>query len=150
MLTRESLSEKYDELYDKASELLKKFNPCKIENGTCFQYREALKKYEERSLRNPQYFPPEDIKAATKHYNFCCGGCKHLGPNGCMVKALYCRTWLCSSLRSDMLPMELKVGLTLIYDEAQKYHLLLFRGSKEESLRQAYTHYLWNEPHAVH
>ena len=53
----------YDNLYRAACHLIKKYNPCKIENGKC--------------------------AAGT----FCCSGCKYLTEDGCNTNALYCRVW---------------------------------------------------------
>ena len=33
------LSKKYDELYQKATDIIKKFNPCQIKGNTCFASR---------------------------------------------------------------------------------------------------------------
>ena len=61
----------YDRLYNHADKLLKRHNPCKIENGECI-------------LGKP-----------------CCNNCKHLTKDGCDVKCLMCKLHLCWKIRSD-------------------------------------------------
>jgi hypothetical protein len=75
--TLEQRSEKYDELYSRASKILEEFNPCKIENGTCIQFR-------------------------LNGENFCCDECSNLSEKGCTVQSLYCKTWLCETAAKDM------------------------------------------------
>lgn len=65
MISRYKASKIYDELYADYSALIKKYNPCKIENSKC-------------------------LRGTT-----CCVWCKHLGNNGCKVKALTCKGWFC-------------------------------------------------------
>lgn len=60
----------YDDLFEKASEVIRQHNPCQIAGGTCagsYKHDEGL----------------------------CCQGCGHLGPEGCREKSLTCRLWLC-------------------------------------------------------
>ena len=62
----ERLSSLYDELYERASLVLAKYDPCRIRDGEC--------------LRGEP----------------CCGGCDHLSEEkGCVVKSLACKLWLC-------------------------------------------------------
>lgn len=63
--------------------------------------------------------------------NWCCHGCKHHSPNGCTVEALFCKLWLCSKERAKQ--PQLYRELVLIKNA--NHQLLVFRGSKEESLR---------------
>lgn len=64
--------------------------------------------------------------------SWCCSGCKHLGPNGCTVKALACKLWLCSK-ESDR-SSKARRKLDRLVRIAAQYNLLTFRGSREESL----------------
>ncbi len=60
------MSKEYDELYNEADHILKKFNPCHIENGRCLSG-----------------LP-------------CCEDCEFLSrKNGCKEKSLACKLWLC-------------------------------------------------------
>ena len=61
---------KYDELYERASEVVRKVNPCRIKDGKC---------------------------RAGEHVEdgLCCHGCEYLGPDGCTTQALGCRMYLC-------------------------------------------------------
>lgn len=84
-ITKRFLNRKYDELYARATELLK-------QNGHC-NIRQAI---------------TDSCKVICNHYTeanntCCCRGfgtiptCKHLGKNGCRVKSLRCKLWLCES-----------------------------------------------------
>ncbi len=117
--TKEFLSNKYEELYNKASEILKKYNPCQIENDNCISGRKSIER--------------KDIYGSFK---FCCQGCKHLSPNGCTVKALYCKTWICNYLQQNGFGWgsEFAKEMREVIAEADRYDLLKFRSSKEESL----------------
>ena len=66
----EAKSKLYDALYAEAGNLLRINNPCKWKDGKCAGYKDG-----------------------------CCGGCAHLGPNGCTVEALACKLWLCHLIR---------------------------------------------------
>lgn len=72
----------YDYVYDKLDVLFKKYNPCAVRNDTCISGRNGC-------------------------INFCCDGCKHLSENGCTVKALSCKFFLCSHcIESDVFMKE--------------------------------------------
>ena len=58
----------YDRLYVIGDFLLKKHNPCKIKDGGC---------------------------AGPYRTSFCCDGCYYLTKNGCSVKCLWCKLWMC-------------------------------------------------------
>ena len=74
MLTK--YSKEYDEVYEKAQELFDKYNPCEIK-------REGSKVSCVGGLKQ-------------EGNELCCYGCGYLGKNGCTVKALDCKLWLCS------------------------------------------------------
>lgn len=61
------ISTEYDNIYDEMQALLDKHTPCKGFNG-------------------------EPCRVGS----FCCNGCRHLSDNGCTVKAMWCKFWLCS------------------------------------------------------
>lgn len=63
-----TLSEIYDELYDRADEIMRKYNPCRFSNGKC---------------------------AGGEN---CCRDCQHMASTGCTAKALACKLWLCDSI----------------------------------------------------
>lgn len=66
----EQMAKRFDELWDEADEILKKFNPCNIKNGSCF--RGFL----------------------------CCHECEFLSrTRGCREKSLACKLWLCPAAR---------------------------------------------------
>ena len=66
----------YDLLYDQADTLFKVWNPCKIKDGVCAEDR-----------------------ACKRMNRCCCGGCKYITSIGCLVRALYCKTWMCYYLQ---------------------------------------------------
>ncbi|RLC16447.1 MAG: hypothetical protein DRI24_08380 [Deltaproteobacteria bacterium] len=104
MPAKTCLRKKYDELYAKGQTIINEFNPCGKDG--C-------------------------------HFNFklhCCGGCRHLGDNGCKVKALYCKLWLCS--RAADYQKEAVIQLNKLLKEADKFNLLYIRGSKRTTLKR--------------
>lgn len=104
-------SKKYDELYLRASKILYKFNPCKIENRMC-------------------------IRGRNFGLNFCCNGCSNLSAKGCTVQSLFCRTWLCGTAAKALGKKYKRFNrlMTRIDNEAQKYGLYLYRAGKSECL----------------
>jgi hypothetical protein len=95
----------YDVLYEMADKVLKEHNPCRVENGKCLRCQKG-------------------------GHNFCCDDCQYLKDNGCSVKALYCRVWLCGSHHRGIVENE----LNFIHYIARQHGLLTFRGSKEDSI----------------
>ena len=82
----------YDKLYKIADFLLKKHNPCKFSNGKC---------------------------GGSKSHMFkegCCVGCNYLKEDGCSVKALYCKLWVCGTVNTDTLYMQLNVLKKIAFD----------------------------------
>jgi hypothetical protein len=67
----------YNELYEKASEVIRRIDPCEIRvvdgKASCFSSRNGRERAAE----------------------LCCEGCRHLTMGGCSIKALACRLWLC-------------------------------------------------------
>lgn len=118
-------SEKYDELYEKADKLLKEYNPCKIKCGSC-----------QANRIDPKYNSTNQL---------CCGGCPHW-KNGCTVKSLACKLWLCGPVQGKFPYLynknserirELAHKLEAIRNEAYKVGIpLVFRGSKEENIKE--------------
>lgn len=88
------IRKEYLRLYDEADALLQKYKSlCNHnKNGRCQDYR---------------------LHPIRKN---CCNGCQHLGKNGCKVKSLQCKVWLCWSLAKKY--PELQEGLQAIAQEA--------------------------------
>ena len=89
-LNRIALESEYDRIYDAANDALKRHNPCQIQRDeagvvSCADTR--------RSAQNKYGTPVE------KAQSLCCGGCQHLSPQGCTVKSLSCKLWLCTTIR---------------------------------------------------
>ena len=108
------LSELYDKLYDIAKEYLSIMNPCKIKDGKCARG------------------------------NFCCDGCRHLSKNGCTIKALWCKLWLCGQFYDDKYN-NLRGRLIALTRIANEYGLLQYRMSKDETFNR-----LRNTPKYMH
>ncbi|GHT13541.1 hypothetical protein AGMMS4956_09860 [Bacteroidia bacterium] len=77
----------YEQQYSIISDLLQKIDPCAItiEGGVaqCIAVREG----------------DADVDMGT----LCCTGCLHLGDDGCKVKALGCRMWLCNAAIKNLM-----------------------------------------------
>lgn len=114
----------YNNLYDRATALLKRFNPCNICDGVCERYRRGLGR------------------------NFCCSNpeCVYLGPDGCRVRALRCLLWTC---REDLIhPNNRRAFNSEMWNimiVANSFHLLVPRGSMEDSIAQACSEYTRNK-----
>lgn len=79
MISLKSLAELYDILYEQADAVLRTHNPCQFDGDRCIRDRSD-----------------GGLSRAG-----CCSEkpCDHLGPNGCKVKALRCKTFLCEYLK---------------------------------------------------
>lgn len=83
-LTRKQWKRKYYYLCAKATKLFKEYNPCKINKaGRCTDCRKG------NSLR----FTSGDMKN-------CCGQCRY-NKNGCTIKNLSCKVFLCSNMADE-------------------------------------------------
>ena len=76
--SEEALDKLHDELYKQIDLLLKKYNPCRIKEGSCYCYEKKL--HDE---------------------SFCCKRCKYLTEKGCSVQSLTCKFHLCSDMMYD-------------------------------------------------
>jgi hypothetical protein len=124
-LTRPQLEAKFDALYAAADQAMKDHDPCAVRGGQCYSMRE----FPQLHTRMP----------------FCCGGCKHLGPQGCTVESLHCRLWVCGPI--DWEQKQRKAGKTAFSPLLRKlnkltrladhYGFRIWRGTKEESIQQA-------------
>ena len=115
--TRKLLSRAYDRLYAEADALFKEYNPCQIRRTP-----------EGNSCLGGSHKPSA---------SFCCNGCRYLRKNGCGVKSLSCKLWLCHALSvNNGVPQEFKEKLQDIRKRA--YGLLYYpRMSKKASLNRA-------------
>ena len=85
----------YRRLYQAGIDLFAEFNPCEIHDGHCYDGRR---------------------EGGT---DFCCSKCDHITDTGCTAEALYCKLWLCSSLRSkSYLPREFTEQLNILIKQA--------------------------------
>lgn len=104
-----SLAKIYEELCKKADGLLQKHNPCRWD---------AVNK---------------DCARGTQG---CCNGCELLSESGCTINSLSCKLWVCPCI-SDTLPEDTRREFVRLWDVAQEYNLLTFRGGAAESIRNA-------------
>jgi len=109
----------YDSLYNRAVALMDRFNPCNVCDGVCERHRRQEGK------------------------NFCCDGCLYLGKEGCSVKALQCKLWIC---RYDLVaPVNKRAFDSIMWGlmiEAAGFNLLYARGSMEDAVAQACRYYI--------
>lgn len=115
----------YDKLFEKSKIIMDKYNPCQFNKETSLCIRDTLRK--ERGEK----------------YSICgcCGSvygninserCQHFD-EGCTVKSLSCKTWLCDVALHN-LPRKAKIELYKIEEEAKKENLWVIRASKEKTL----------------
>ena len=98
----------YSLLYAAGERILKRHNPCKVVNGKCLDG------------------------------DFCCSGCRHLSSEGCTVKCLQCKLWLCWKARKANPEVSNKLrALDII---ARRNDISFMRTSKKRSLRIAETY----------
>jgi len=96
------LSKQYDKLYNEGQKILDAYNPCMANKAVCLEGER------------------------------CCTRCRHLGINGCKIKCLICKLWLCPTAR-NINPKASK-KLFALMDKAKSLDLLHFRATKEECL----------------
>jgi hypothetical protein len=126
-LSRASLERRFDRLYEQASRLLGRHQPCAIHDGSCYSMRSDPQRHRRMKMA------------------FCCGGCAHLGPQGCTVESLHCKLFICEPLeklhikRKDgrRVHSPLVVALRKLTAQADKYAFRVFRGTREESIQKA-------------
>ena len=133
MANSKSFSEIYDILYNRADSILKACNLCQFEKGEC---------------RRDRYDPLVRDESESYRKNGCCSSdiCEHLGQNGCKVKSLRCKTFVCEYLKYHPLTREhgdciaaLNVldSIALEIFNTPHYQLLGYYKSKEETLEGA-------------
>lgn len=97
----------HDRLYELASKMLKRYNPC----AECF----ATNCYRQHATER------------------CCEGCPYF-KNGCTVEALYCKLWLCRSVKLKGNTTFIAKRLHTLERIARDYDLLLARATRKETL----------------
>ncbi len=83
----EAKGQLYDILINLGQKTMNYYNPCDWRNGKCRRMRLS-----------------EDDEG-------CCVGCEHLGAQGCTVKSLACKLWLCEAQRSLFRECEIELKL---------------------------------------
>jgi hypothetical protein len=94
------LSKEYDRLYNEGQKILNAYNPCMANKARCLEGER------------------------------CCTHCQHLGENGCKIKCLMCKLWLCHTARE--INTEASKKLNALMERARELGLLRFRHTKEE------------------
>jgi hypothetical protein len=100
-MNKKQWKRKYYYLCDKATKLFDKYNPCDFnKHGRCIHCRELYQKS-------------------------CCGDCQHLGKNGCTIKNLPCKLFLCKYMADKYpeLENELKKLRVIAYEQLGIYYL---------------------------
>lgn len=102
-------SEAYDYLYLKGQQLFAEYDPCAVRDGACRNGRQ------------------------NDGNSFCCFGCKHLSEDGCTIRSLSCKLWLCGGFN---IPSEFKTRIHELYDMAHHgwSKELLWTGGDEPTL----------------
>jgi len=67
----------YRRIYQRGTELFAQYNPCEAQDNSCW------------SSRNDE----------NRTTPFCCSGCEYVSDAGCLAEALWCKLWICGSLR---------------------------------------------------
>ena len=95
----------YDDLYNQADKVLKKYDPCKIDGNQCI-----------------------------RGTNPCCLGCPHIDKDeGCTVLSLGCKLHLCPGARESVNEECLKKLLAIRQEAVNNNIPLIGRASKEET-----------------
>lgn len=119
--TNKELGCLYDGLYLAGQRLLDKYKPCNIRpSGKLDKGGSALMFC--TGYNSPWYC--------------CCGGCKYIGKNGCTVKALSCKLWLCIEVKRAN--PELAKKMQSLLRIASEHGLLSLRTPKEQVLSRIY------------
>jgi hypothetical protein len=80
----------YRKLYQEGIDLFAEFDPCEIHDGGCYDGRNGGS-------------------------HFCCSNCDYITDAGCTVDSMWCKLWLCGTLRSKKeLPKEFKDQLNIL------------------------------------
>lgn len=132
VVTKQFLRNLYDALYKEGQRLLDEFQPCNIKPVKKFVHRPwgpnpepSKKKWQ--LMKCDGYSEPGWC---------CCSGCSHLEREGCKVKALFCKLWLCS--RVDKKYPKLEKAFIKLRRIGRRHNLLYWRGSKKYSLKMAF------------
>lgn len=98
------LSILHDVIYDRVDKLFEEHDLCGINNGKC------LRGY------------------------FCCSKCEHLSPDGCTIRSLACKLFICSAVHHAAREHNKEVleEILLLRDLAKIHSITSFRGTKEE------------------
>jgi hypothetical protein len=84
-MNAEAKGQLYEVLIAIGQQALDYYNPCDWRNGKCRRMRSS-----------------EDDEG-------CCGGCQHLGDEGCTVESLGCKLWLCEDQRDVFKECEIEL-----------------------------------------
>lgn len=102
-------TELHDRLYRHADKLIKKHNPCEIKDRKCIVGK------------------------------CCCDNCDHLTENGCGVKCLRCKLYLCYKARNNV---SLSKTLARMLQKAYRHNIVHFRYSREQIIK---TLHVWEK-----
>ena len=135
-----NISKLYDLIWIKADKLIRRYNPCEIQQmyGTSIVTGRG---YKASVVCNNTYM------VETRGSKLCCGGCKWLDKDiGCTVKSVGCKVGTCwvdtswehireTDLRLANLPDEFVYPMDRLREIAKRYRIYGIRKSKEETLK---------------
>lgn len=130
-VTRKYLVNLYDALYKEGQRLLDKVKPCNIKPAGVF--------LSDRSKHYKQKSEPMELMNCDGYSEpgpCCCGGCRYLGEEGCRVKALACKLWLCHCMTTKH--PKLERALMKLRKIARRHEFHIHRASKRYSLGEAF------------
>ena len=114
-LPMEDFISEYRKLYQEGTDLFAEFDPCEIRDGGCYDGRNG-------------------------GTNFCCSKCDFITDDGCTIDSIYCKLWLCGTLRSKKeLPKEFKDQLNVLVRRAEK--LCRGKGGRYGLVRYIFMYY---------
>jgi len=70
--------DEYNILFQESVNLFTEFAPCRVHDHICMRGRANLN---------------------LEFKNFCCGGCQYLTDEGCVTNSIWCKLWVCESMR---------------------------------------------------
>jgi hypothetical protein len=125
-LKRRQIERKFEELYAKAEEVLKRYNPCAI----------IVVKGKVHCIDCGKKAKSIFFKPAVQNL-LCCGGCKFHNDKGCTAeKPLTCKLWLCNTAMEQFPKCYRELRELRI--EANDWILYAPRGDKQACLKSAY------------
>ena len=124
-VSRKSLEEVYDDLYDRAQAVLDKYNPCDIKEDETGHITCVCTRSDSNYLG----------RTKEEQSQLCCYGCRFLTKNGCRVRCLMCKLHLCHAIPEKH---PARKEMEKLHNEAWKHPgFLQIRKSKKYAIDRA-------------